>query len=85
MTDELFWGLYLVGGLTIAFTIAILASCVWAVIAHRPDPWDRLPERMRAAGEWEQGRRLAGQRDDLIAQGVDPADLLIPLAPRGRP
>lgn len=29
----------------------------------------------------EQGRRLASQREDLIAAGVDPADLLIPLAP----
>lgn len=29
----------------------------------------------------EDGRRLASQRDDLIAQGVDPADLDVPLAP----
>jgi hypothetical protein len=29
----------------------------------------------------EQGRRLASQRDDLIAQGVDPNELEIPLAP----
>lgn len=29
----------------------------------------------------EEGRRLATRRDDLIAAGVDPADLLIPLAP----
>lgn len=30
----------------------------------------------------EQGRRLASERDDLIAQGVDPAELIVPLAPR---
>lgn len=30
---------------------------------------------------FEQGRRLARQREDLIAQGVDPSELLIPLAP----
>jgi hypothetical protein len=29
----------------------------------------------------EQGRRLASQRDDLIAQGVDPSELEMPLAP----
>lgn len=29
----------------------------------------------------EEGRRLASQRDDLIAQGIDPAELAIPLAP----
>jgi len=30
----------------------------------------------------EQGRRLASKRDDLIAAGVDPSDLLIPLHPQ---
>lgn len=29
----------------------------------------------------EQGRQLASERDDLIAKGVDPKDLLIPMAP----
>ncbi len=29
----------------------------------------------------ERGRQLASERDDLIAQGVNPADLTIPLAP----
>lgn len=29
----------------------------------------------------EQGRRLASERDDLIAQGVNPSELLVPLAP----
>lgn len=29
-----------------------------------------------------EGQRLASERDDLIAQGVDPAELLVPLAPR---
>lgn len=27
----------------------------------------------------EEGRRLASQRDDLIAAGADPRDLLVPL------
>jgi hypothetical protein len=31
----------------------------------------------------EEGRRLASQRDDLIAQGVDPALLLVPLLGAG--
>ena len=35
-----------------------------------------------AADLMEQGRRLAGQRDDLIAAGAHPADLEVPLAPR---
>lgn len=29
----------------------------------------------------EDGRRLASERDDLIAEGVNPADLLIPEYP----
>jgi len=29
----------------------------------------------------EQGRRLASEREDLIAQGVNPADLMVPLHP----
>jgi hypothetical protein len=33
----------------------------------------------------ERGRRLASQRDDLIAAGVDPADLAVPLAPTPAP
>lgn len=33
----------------------------------------------------EQGRRLASTREDLIASGVDPADLVIPLHPDGAP
>lgn len=31
----------------------------------------------------DEGRRLASERDDLIAAGVDPAELLVPLAPLG--
>lgn len=31
----------------------------------------------------EQGRKLASARDDLIAQGFDPADLIMPLYPSG--
>jgi hypothetical protein len=29
----------------------------------------------------EQGRRLASEREDLVAQGVNPADLAVPLYP----
>jgi hypothetical protein len=29
----------------------------------------------------EAGRRLASEREDLIAQGIDPADLTVPLDP----
>lgn len=29
----------------------------------------------------ENGRRLASERENLIAQGVDPADLAVPIAP----
>lgn len=36
---------------------------------------------MRRRRLTEQGRRLASERDDLIAQGVDPAELVVPLAP----
>lgn len=42
---------------------------------------DPQPVESAAGGLHEQGRRLASQRDDLIAAGVDPADLLVPLAP----
>ena len=37
---------------------------------------DRKYVRLR-----EQGRRLASRRDDLIAAGVDPAELIVPLHP----
>jgi len=30
------------------------------------------------------GQRLASERDDLIAQGVDPADLAVPIYPEDR-
>lgn len=33
----------------------------------------------------EQGRRLASRRDDLIAQGADPSELEVPLAPGQEP
>jgi hypothetical protein len=53
MSDAQYVGLWLVGALTVWMTLSLLATAIWAVIAHRPDPWDRLPERMRAAGEWD--------------------------------
>lgn len=30
----------------------------------------------------EQGRKLASEREDLLAAGADPADLVVPLHPR---
>jgi len=44
---------------------------VWEVAAHPTLGADLM----------EQGRRLASERDDLIAQGADPAELEVPLAP----
>lgn len=50
------------------------AGLVWHVIAkHDPEA-----ERQALA---EQGRRLASIREDLIAQGVDPNELPVPLHP----
>lgn len=40
----------------------------------------RAAERERRNLE-EEGLRLASERDDLIAEGVDPAVLEVPLAP----
>lgn len=34
-----------------------------------------------SAGDVERGRQLASERDDLIAQGVDPALLEVPIVP----
>lgn len=39
--------------------------------------WSDADARARA----EEGRRLASEREDLIASGVDPQELLIPLHP----
>lgn len=41
---------------------------------------DRKYVRLR-----EQGRRLASEREDLIAGGADPADLIVPLHPTEPP
>lgn len=44
------------------------------------------PDRVeQAQNVTEQGRRLANERDDLIAAGVDPAELAAPVAPDGVP
>jgi hypothetical protein len=54
MTDAEFWGRALLAGLTIWFALSIITAALWAIVAHRPDPWERelpeLAERMRAAG-----------------------------------
>lgn len=42
------------------------------------EPFRHLTE---TADLMENGRRLASERDDLIASGIDPADLLVPKAP----
>lgn len=34
-----------------------------------------------AVARWEEGRRLASEREDLIAEGVDPAEPVVPRAP----
>lgn len=36
---------------------------------------------MSGGSDVERGRRLASQRDDLVAQGVDPATLAVPYGP----
>jgi hypothetical protein len=51
MSDAEFWGRTLLACLMIWCALSILTAAIWAVIAHRPDPWDRLPEQMRAAGD----------------------------------
>lgn len=43
--------------------------------------WRSIPSTFAEVDLMEQGRRLASQRDNLIAQGVDPSDLDVPLAP----
>lgn len=49
------------------------------ILGDRP-PIDKHLDNLQ--GEFlENGRRLASERDDLIAAGVDPNDLVIPLAP----
>lgn len=54
--------------------VETVAGLVWHVFAkHDPEA-----ERQALA---EQGRRLASIREDLIAQGVDPGELPVPLHP----
>ena len=43
--------------------------------------WPLIVEAVETFNLAEQGRRLASQREDLIASGVDPAELAIPLHP----
>lgn len=55
------------------------------VALRREDPTDADVARAGLSRKYvrlrEQGRRLASQREDLIAAGVDPAELLVPLHP----
>lgn len=59
-----------------------------AAVGRQPDPPSLThradgPEPPVQPNLLEQGRRLASERDDLIANGVDPSELHIPLAPPG--
>lgn len=40
-----------------------------------------IDARLDGPADAERGRRLASERDDLIAAGVDPGDLAVPVAP----
>jgi hypothetical protein len=48
MSDSTFWGVFLVACLTI-WCVSVVTVSIWAVIAHRVDPWERLADQMRAA------------------------------------
>lgn len=56
----------------------------------RMDPADIPATHIHTRGPHEgepvarQGRKLASEREDLIAQGVDPADLIVPIHPEDR-
>lgn len=50
MSDSTAWGLLLIACMTI-WCASVVTVSIWAAIAHRPDPWDRLVDQMRAAGD----------------------------------
>lgn len=56
------------------------------IVPGYPLVWHVFAENVRldTTALAEQGRQLASQREDLIAQGVDPNDLPIPLHPDTR-
>jgi hypothetical protein len=51
MSNSTFWGATLVVCLLAWCALSLLAAAIWAVIAHRVDPWERLADQMRAAGD----------------------------------
>lgn len=51
MSDAEFWGTTIVVCLLAWCAIAIAIAAIYTAIAHRPDPWDRLVDQMRAAGD----------------------------------
>jgi hypothetical protein len=58
----------------------LVGLAAWvARMGHQIYILDREQRQRRRLAE--EGRRLASQREDLIAQGVDPAELEIPLHP----
>lgn len=56
-------------------------SAGWAIVREQGSAFDYCPDHVGRARLIEAGRRLASERDDLIADGVDPAALLVPDAP----
>lgn len=52
---------------------------------HPREPMLGGPDGADQAAMMERGRRLASERDDLIAAGADPAELVVPLAPPTAP
>lgn len=62
------------------FIFAVIAWALWRLscgfVRGFREEWQR-----RRPSLAEQGRRLASEREDLIARGVDPADLEVPLYP----
>lgn len=53
MSDAEFWGRTIVVCLLIWCALALAIAAIWAAIAHRPDPWERLADQLQAAREWE--------------------------------
>lgn len=51
---------------------------------HFANRHDRLHHLCSEASTVETGRRLASERDDLIAAGADPSELIVPLSPLSR-
>lgn len=53
MSDGQYVGTVIVVCLLIWCAIALAIAAIWAAIAHRTDPWERLADQLQAAREWE--------------------------------